>query len=132
MAFAGVNYIAVLVAAVAGFAFGALWYTLLGKQWMAAVGMTEQPKPSPLPYVTAIFAQLVMAWTLAGVVGHFGEVVLPRALIIAGLLWFGLVLATMMVNHRFQSARWSLTLIDGGHWLGVLLIMGLVIGLFGV
>ena len=132
MAFAGVNYLAVLVAAVAGFAFGALWYGLLGKQWMAALGMTEQPKPSAVPFVTAFVAQLVMAWTLAGVVGHLGEVAVVRALITAGLLWFGLVLATMTVNHRFQGAGWSLTLIDGGHWLGVLLIMGLVIGLFGI
>ncbi len=132
MAFAGVNYQAILVAAVAGFAFGALWYGLLGKRWMAALGMTEQPKPSPLPFVTAFVAQLVMAWTLAGVVGHLGEVAVSRALITAGLLWFGLVLATMVVNHRFQAASWSLTLIDGGHWLGVLLIMVLVIGLFGI
>ncbi len=129
MTFTGISYLAVLVAAVAG--FGAAWYGVLGKQWMAPLGMTEQPKPSALPFVTAFVAQFVMAWTLAGVLGHLGEVTIGRALITAGLIWFGFVLATMMVNHRFQSARWSLTLIDGGHWLGVLLAMGLVIGLFG-
>ena len=31
MQFAGLNTIAVLVAAIAGFGFGALWYTVLGK-----------------------------------------------------------------------------------------------------
>ena len=98
---------------------------------MAALGMTERPKPSPLPYVTALAAQLVLAWTLAGLLGHLGEITLGRALTAAALIWFGFVLSTMMVNHRFQGARWSLSLIDGGHWLGVLLVMGLVIGLFG-
>ena len=67
----------------------------------------------------------------AGLLGHLGEVTLGRSLLTAAFIWFGFVLTTMMVNHRFQSARWSLTLIDGGHWLGVLLVMGLVIGLFG-
>ena len=132
MAFAGISYLAVLVAAVAGFAFGALWYGLLSKPWMAALGMTGRPKPSPLPFITAFIAQLAMAWILAGLIGHLGEVTPLRAMISAGFVWAGFVLTTMTVNHRFQSARWSLTLIDGGHWLGVLLVMGLVIGLFGI
>ena len=132
MTFAGINYLAVLIAAAAGFLFGSLWYGLLGKQWMAAVGMTEHPKPTPAPFIIAFVCQLLMAWVLAGVVGHFGEVTLTSALITAGLAWAGFVLATQMVNHRFQGASWSLTLIDGGHWLGVLLIMGVVIGLFGL
>ena len=37
----------------------------------------------------------------------------------------------MLVNHRFQGQGWKLTLIDAGHWLGVLLVMGAVLGLFG-
>ena len=34
MVFAGLNYLAVLVTAVAGFAFGGIWYgVLFGKRW---------------------------------------------------------------------------------------------------
>ena len=132
MTFAGINYLAVAIAAGAGFVFGAVWYGLLGKQWMAALGISEHPKPSPGPFVIAFAAQIVMAWVLAGVVGHFGEVTPVTGLITAGLVWAGFVLTTQTVNHRFQSARWSLTLIDAGHWLGVLLVMGLVIGLIGI
>ena len=80
----------------------------------------------------ASVAHLLMAWMLAGVVGHLGEVTITRTLISAAFLWVGFVLTTMIVNHRFQSSPWSLTAIDGGHWLGVLLVMGLVIGWLGV
>jgi hypothetical protein len=76
-----VNYIAILVAAVAGFAFGAVWYMALGKVWMAALGMTEHPKPAPAPFLIAFAAQLVMAWMLAGALGHLGDVSVVAGLI---------------------------------------------------
>ena len=132
MVFAGLNYLAVLVAAVAGFAFGGIWYgVLFGKRWRAIVGV-DAFKPRPTQMLIAFVAHLLMAWMLAGVVGHLGEVTITRTLISAAFLWVGFVLTTMIVNHRFQSSPWSLTAIDGGHWLGVLLVMGLVIGWLGV
>ncbi|MBM3524115.1 MAG: DUF1761 domain-containing protein, partial [Alphaproteobacteria bacterium] len=36
------------------------------------------------------------------------------------------------VNHGFQGVKRALTVIDGGHWLGVLLIQGVIIGWMGV
>ena len=42
MAFAGMNYLAVVVAAVAAWLAGAGWYALFGKSWMAAVGATPE------------------------------------------------------------------------------------------
>lgn len=47
-----------------------------------------------------------------------------------GLIAVGFVLTTLVVNHTFQQARRTLTLIDGGHWLGVLVIQGAVLGWF--
>jgi hypothetical protein len=32
----------------------------------------------------------------------------------------------------FQGAKGALTVIDGGHWLGVLLIQGAILGWWGV
>ncbi len=131
MTFAGISYLAVLIAAVAGFAFGALWYNLLGKSWMAAVGMSDHPRPTPALFLIAFAAQLIMAWALAGLIGHLGDITVARSLISGFFVWLGFIATTMTVNHRFQGSRWSLTLIDGGHWLGVVLIMSLVIGFIG-
>jgi len=139
MAFAGMNYLAVVVAAVAGFAFGSLWYMAFGKAWMAALGKTEaeikgQGKKMPVvPMIVAMVAQLVMAYMLAGVLGHLGDgqVTPLNGLIGGALVWLGFVATTLAVNHAFQGAKRALTAIDGGHWLGVLLVQGLVVGLFG-
>ena len=38
MTFAGINYLAILIAAVLGWLAGALWYGVLGKQWVEAQG----------------------------------------------------------------------------------------------
>ena len=132
MSFAGISYLAVILAAIAGYGFGAAYYTLLSQRWMVAVGMKEPPKPTPAPFVIAFVCQLFMAWMMAGIIGHLGEVTFWRSVISAAFVWAGFILTTMMVNHRFQSAKWSLTFIDAGHWLGVCLIMGAVIGLIGL
>lgn len=139
MEFAGVNYFAIILAAVVSFMFGWLWYgVLFSKSWLAAVGKTEEEtkgeSPSPTPFVIAFVAQLIMAWVLAGIIGHLGpgEVTFSNGVVSAAFVWFGFVVTTLAVNHAFQGAKRELTLIDGGHWLGVLLLQGAVIGLIGV
>lgn len=123
---------------IASMAFGSAYYMALGKQWMTAIGKSEAEIAAagfqPGPFAIAIAAQLVMAFVLAGVIGHLGpdQVTVSNALISAAIVWAGFVLTSMLVNHRFQGATIAHSVIDGIHWLGVLLIQGLVIGLFGV
>ena len=138
MAFAGINYWAVLAAGVASFLFGGLWYGLLSKRWMAAIGKTESELKSgtalPVLLLLNLVALLVMAWVLAGIMGHLGQsgFTFRNGLISGAFVWLGFVATTLVTNHSYQGARRALTLIDGGHWLGVLLIQGAIIGLTGV
>lgn len=139
--FAGLNVWAFPLAAVMSFAFGGIWYGLLAQHWMAALGRSEAEirgsgGPSPVPFVITFVAQLIMAWVLAGLILHMSKAGIPANLrsgmITAGLVWFGFVLAPLVVNHQFQMQRPALTLIDGLHWLGVLLIQGAVLGMWGL
>ena len=75
MVFAGVNYLAVVIAALASFGFGAVYYMSLAKPWLAAIGKTEadlKANSSKTPFVVTIVAELIMAWVLAGALGHLG------------------------------------------------------------
>ena len=139
MEFAGLNYIGIVIAAIASFAFGAVYYMALSGPWMAALGKTEDEVRDgggmrPAVYAVTAIAQLAMAWVLAGVIGHLGpgQVTPMNGAISGAFIWFGFILTTQLIGHGFQGQKKSLTLIDGGHWLGVLLIQGLVIGLFGI
>lgn len=135
MQFAGTNYTAVLVAAVAAWLFGALWYTALSKPWLRAARIDPATmKRSATPFVVSFIAELVMATVIAGAVAHLGpgQVTLRNGVISALILWAGFIATTLAVNHRYQGFGWDLTLIDAGHWLGVALVMGAVIGWMGV
>ncbi|CTQ46419.1 DUF1761 domain-containing protein [Roseibium aggregatum] len=129
MMFDGINLIAVAAAAIVSFLFGALWYGILGKAWMNAAGLTkEQTRPNPVVFATTFFCQIIMAFVFAGVIYHTGGTDIRNGIISALMIWVGIVMTTQIVNHRFQGLSWNLTLIDGGHWLGVLLVQGIVIG----
>lgn len=137
MTFSGVNYLAVVIAALAGFGLGAVWYMVLGGVWLRAIGKTKDDftdtgAAKALPFIIAIVALLVMATMLAGIMGHLGSLTVRGGVIAGGLVWLGFVITTMGVNHAFGHAKPMLTLIDGGHWLAVLLIQGAVIGAFGL
>jgi hypothetical protein len=94
----------------------------------------EEAKMEPSLFITSFVAELIMAWVLAGVIGHLGagQVTFWNGVVSGAFIWLGFMATTVAVNQRYEGFGWDLTLIDAGHWLGVALIMGGVIGLFGV
>jgi hypothetical protein len=144
MTLGNLTYWSILLAAGASFAFGAIWYTALGKQWMAALGKTAADMQRaggtigsvPWPFIVSFVALLIMAWMLAGLMLHLargGTPMTVRSGLISGFfVWFGFVITTMATNYAFEGAKRTLTLINGGHWLGVLLIQGAILGWAGV
>jgi hypothetical protein len=115
--------------------FGGAWYTLLSKPWLGALGaaaaQTKAVNVTQAMIITVI-AELVMAWTLAGLIGHMGAVTVRSGVISALFVWLGFFVAPLVVTHAYQGQKPMLTVIDAGHWLGVLLVQGAVIGMMGV
>jgi hypothetical protein len=137
MTFAGMNYLAILIAAIAAFGWGAIYYTTLSRQWLAAVGMTKeqmQRARTAVPFAITFVALLVMAWVLAGTLGHLGpgQVTLRNGVITGLFLWLGFIVTTVFVNNAYPARKYSLSVIDSIHWLGAVVIEGAVIGAMGV
>lgn len=137
MSFAGLNYIAIVIAAVAGFGVGAVWYTFLfQKVWMEAMGIDEEKiraagGPGATPFIVAAAGHLVMAFIFSAFIHSLGAATLGGGLAIGFFAWLGFVVTSMAVNNGFGGRDVMVTVIDGGHWLAVLLAMGLIIGAFG-
>src|SRR3989344_1452723 len=88
-----VNYIGILVASIASFAVGALWYTVLfGKPWRKLMGVDEreaQGKMSILPMVYGFFMVLIMVFVLAHFAIIFGVTSAWGALTLSFWVWVG-------------------------------------------
>jgi hypothetical protein len=141
MSFANVNFLSVVIAAVAAWIFGGVYYTSLSKQWLAAQGKTleqcqaEQAGKSgaakAAPFILVFLGELIMAFVLYGILVHMGNFTLRAGVISGAFCWFGFVLTTVTANNAFCGRKPMLTVIDGGAWLGALIIMGAILGWFG-
>jgi hypothetical protein len=131
-----VGVLSVIVAAVAAFAFGAVWYMVLAKPWMAAAGVKvgADGKPAnasnPVPYVLAFIAALLVAGMMRHMFVLSGIDTADKGLV-AGL-GAGLFLATpwLMTCYAFSGRPFRLTLIDGGYASFGSAIIGVVLTLF--
>jgi hypothetical protein len=137
MTFAGINYLAIVIAAVAAFVFGGIYYHVLAETWMKASGFTKKSMSkgaSHTPLIITIIAELIMAWVLAGLIAHLGpgQVTVQNGIVSAAFVWFGFVATTLVVNNAFGRRKSALSMIDAAHWLAALAIMGAIIGAFGV
>lgn len=121
------DFIYVIIAGLIGYAFGAVWYGILGKQWQAATGLTAddvKPANNVSAYIIGIICNIVIAgmmrhiFVASGVAGLTNSVVsgLGLGLFIAG--------AFLMINYSFAKRPASLKLIDIGHAAGVGAVIG--------
>ena len=128
--------IAVLVAAIAGYAFGTVWYMSLAKPWMAASGVEigEDGNPTnskdPIPY----FVAFIMAVLVAGMMRHVfvmsGIDTVGKGFVTG--LGLGLFIAAPWIvnNVMFSNKPKILAAIDGGYAAGGCAVIGLVLALF--
>lgn len=136
MSFLELNFISVIIAAIVGFVIGGVWYGVLGNAWLAAAEIGDKPDKMPVgPMIAAVVANFVMAAILSGIVTHVvdgGDWTIRTGIISGILVWVGFVITTQSVNYAFQGKKISLTIIDGGHWLLVLVVQGAILGYMGV
>jgi hypothetical protein len=134
--FAGMNLLAIVTAAVAAWLFGAVWYRAFATRWMDALGKTkDELMPGgrrPISRMVIVFvADLIMAAVLARLIPAIGPTNVASGLLTADACWLGFVLTTIVATNGYAGNPSALSAVASWHWLGVLLVIGLVIGAFG-
>lgn len=122
----------VIAAAVAAFAFGAVWYIAMSRPWMAASGVTEaqQKAGGPMPFVVGIVAMIAVAGMMRHILGGAGVTTLGAGALAGAGIGAFLVLPWLAMNYAFARRPAALTLIDGVNAVVGCTIMGVVLVLF--
>ena len=128
-----INHVAVWVAGIVQFLLGAGWYTLLGPVWMTGIGKTEaqlaaEHGRSPLPYVIALGAALVIAYALAWLLPKLGKPTAGSGAKAGATLALALIGSTLATNYGFEARPLSLWLINVGYMVIGMTLMGAIVG----
>ena len=125
-----VNYIAVLVAAIAAFAWGAFYYSpaAAGKMWMKEMGMKEMGGEGAAKMMAIGFvATLVMAYVLSHVVWMSAALDIGTGVTTGFWVWLGFIATLTTGDVTWGGKTWKLWFINNVHWLVALVIMGAII-----
>jgi hypothetical protein len=126
--------IAILAAGVAGWLFGAVWYTALGRVWQTALGgdpdACKGQKKMPLtPMLVSFLAALVMSAVLYQLLINLGVMGVQNGAVAGLTIGLGFVATSVLVNNLFQGKKLMVTVIDAAHWVLALVIEGVVLSL---
>jgi hypothetical protein len=135
-----INIWAVLLATLSSMVVGSVWYTpkVFGNYWMrvAKVSPSGEAKDAVKPILITLVVSFISAMVLAGsaaISQHFyGGNFLANTLITAVILWAGFTAARFITHDAFEGRPAGLTILNCAHELVTLVVMGLIIGLFGI
>ena len=131
----GLNWPAILVAAITDWLLGAVWFTVFSKQWQAGLRMSPEElqaymaHPNFWPYIIAFLCSALLAYVIAHLVASLPSHGLFRGITV-GLL-VGLATAVAMVTEMVFEARiQSFILISAAYPLLGCVLMGIIIGVW--
>jgi hypothetical protein len=126
------NYAAVVVAAIAYWMLGAVWYgVLFSKPWMELEHMSmEQAKSmNPvLPYVITLLLNLVIAYVVAQICVWRNANTVGRGAAVGVLLWVGIVGPITFTTYMYEMRPHLLFAINEFYPLAGLVLMGAILG----
>jgi hypothetical protein len=129
------NWLGIVVATLAFFTVGAIWYTaLFGKAWQREVGFRpEQPtggRNMTLTMGTCLLLEFVVVLMLGHLFARIGPSDQAKMMMATG---FGLAIMApaIGINYLYQRRSLKLFLIDAGHFVVGMAVVGLVFVLLG-
>ena len=124
-----ISWIAVVVAAVVRFAIGSAWYAppVFGKIWQEAAGVKPDPSQMPKALFVQAIGDLIMAYVLARIIGHYGAETLVAGSFVGFMAWLGFTAPLTAAAVVFEQRPMNYAYVTGGFNLLSIVIMGAVI-----
>ena len=133
---ADVDYLAVVLAAVAAQPLGFLWYgRFFGTTWTRLRGYADADiqETGYSVYLVTVLTALLMAYVLARLVDMVGANSVGECIAVAAFVWSGFTATVQAGQIAFSpkaSERPKLFAIEGGYQLAIMVIAGAIIGAF--
>jgi hypothetical protein len=131
----GVNWVAVIVAAVAGFIISFIWYLpqVFGNRWAAATGrsLPQLGQAAMTNYVIGVVIVVVVAYVLALVIDGIGATTVIDGVITAAVLSIGFYAVPIYSAVLWEGRTMTWWYITAGFAFVTSVVMGAVIGYFG-
>ena len=135
-----INWLAIVVAGIATFFFGWLWYGgLFTDIWMAGNNIKPGPDETTMfkngvehpmsftPMIVGLVVNIVFAWFIHWLMNQMGGRSLSRGLQIG--LMIGIIMFIGVASGNLYAVNpFNLTLVDGGYSLLIWMISGLIVG----
>jgi hypothetical protein len=129
-----VDWVAILVSAIAGFMIGGLWYRVFfGRKWSAVSGLREDQlgTGAALAYGLGFVCTFIMAYAMARLIDYVwdmpGEQTTGHGILLGFLIWVGFVATTGLTNDLFGRRPLMRWVIESLHHLVVLVVMGAIL-----
>jgi hypothetical protein len=135
MELSNINFLALIVAAIASFGLGAIWYSpiLFSKAWQKGVGLSDDTIKNAnlaLIFGSSFLLIFLMDFGLAIILqGHAGRDINWRSGFLYGVLLGVFFIATSIgINILYQRKSFKLWAIDAGYQVLYLGISGAILG----
>jgi len=130
-----INYLAVVVSALAVFILGALWYgPLFGKAWLASQSASQEELMASgsmsKTFALSLAAYAVMAATVAMFIFLRNPPDLSRGLWLAAVLCVGIALPGTLTSVLYSANRFRVFWINAGYQLASFLLIGSILTLW--
>ena len=125
------NYAAIVVAAIAYWLLGAVWYgVLFSKPWMALEHVTEEQAKTAgfLPYIVSFVLNLLIAYMLSQIIRWRNAYTAGRGAAISAILWIGFVGPITFTTYMYEMRPKELFAINQFYPLAGLMLMGAILG----
>src|SRR5688572_13641158 len=128
-----INLVAVLVAAVAFFAVGAVWYSkaLFAKQWQAAAKLKDSDlkgESAAPAYIGSFLSYLVSIYALAYVFSLLGVNNAVEGMVVASIVSISVHTPLTLANALYHQTRRLLWAINTGYVIAGFLAVGAILG----
>ncbi len=128
-----IHYLAVVIATIAGFLLGTLWYAtpLFGNAWMKELGLKKEDTARTLvPIIVTFIVTLILAFSLEVLIIGLDITSVQGAALLGLLVGIFFLATNMLSDYLYNGWSKKLFLIQAGYRVVMLIVMAAILNLW--